>query len=80
MVTKQDWKGYYNVLKVVEYNEEAFTDLILYSFIKMYYPNTDINELQYIEKIEGFQDALEDILIFVKDWDDYNKEILKGIK
>jgi len=46
----------------------------------MYYPNTDINELQYIEKIEGFQDALEDILIFVKDWDDYNKEILKGIK
>jgi hypothetical protein len=80
MATKKDWQGYYNVLKEVEYNEETFTFIVLYSFINMYYLDTDITALHVTEEIENFQNALEDVLNIVRDFDNHKKTILKVIK
>jgi hypothetical protein len=80
MATKKDWQGYYNVLKEVEFKEEEFTYIILFSFINMYYPNVDIQKLQYSEEIENFQDALENVLKNAIVWDKNKKKVLKVIR
>ncbi len=76
-MTKKEIKRYSKILKQINFNEEDFTFYVLYAFIINHYPNTDIQKLQYIDEIEPFQDALEDVLNYVKESNKKNKKASK---
>ena len=76
-MTNKEYKKYSKILKQINFNEDDFTFCVLCAFIINHYPNTDIQKLQYIDEIEPFQDALEDILNYVKN---SSKKKKKGSK
>ena len=76
-MTSKEIKRYSKILKQINFNEDDFTFYVLYAFIINHYPNTDIQKLQYINEIEPFQDALEDVLNYVKERDEKKKKASK---
>ena len=78
-MTSKEIKRYSKILKQINFNEEDFTFYVLFAFIINHYPNTDIQKLQYIDEIEPFQDALEDILKYVKNNDLANTRFIKSV-
>ena len=74
-----DWEGLLNILEGLKFDENDFTDSVLYSFIHRNYQNFNIQELQYTREIEEFQNALENVLDYVKKEDEFSR-ILNLIK
>lgn len=62
MITTNDWKGFHNVLKGLEFNEDDFTFSVLSSFIATHQPKVNIQEFQHTKEIEDYQNALKKVL------------------
>jgi len=66
IIDKEDGKGFWNSLRCLIFDENDFTEHVLYTFILANYPNADIGVLKGTKEVEKFQDALEEVLNFVK--------------
>lgn len=66
IIDKEDGKGFWNALRGLQFNEYDFTEYVLYTFILANYPNADIGILKGTKEVEKFQDALEEVLNYVK--------------
>lgn len=58
MATQKDWKGFYNVVKEVDFNEDDFAYKVLLPFIHSKYPKVDITILLMTNNGLIVQDAL----------------------
>lgn len=74
-----DWKGFLNILESLKYDKNDITNSVLYSFIHINYPHINIEKLQYTIEVEEFDNALENVLDYVKKEDQFN-QILTQIK
>ncbi len=71
---------YCKILKGIPFNESEFAFWVLDAFIITHYLDTNIQQLQYTDEIEKFQDALEEVFKLVKDMDSFNKCMLNIVR
>ena len=76
-IEKKCWEGLHNFHRRVRFDMLDFTHYILDPFIYHNYPDVNIDSLSNTKEFEEFQNALENVLDYVKKDDNYNQIVIK---